>query len=341
MNYGMAVVGLGRIGGLLCREGLTNNDPLPIRAMVDIANPSMIAALMNFDSNYGYSKKKIIYDDQSFQFGANVTVPFYHPDQLSDYRKLGIRLVIDATGRASTRQSAFSHIEKGADQVLVTMPPKSHDDTDLVLLYQVNHENFDPQVHRLLSNASCTTNCLVHLVLAFSQAGQLIRAGFFTTVHAYTNTQKLVDGAASALGDSWSAPNNIIVSETGAAKSIGMIFPEFKEKIIGLAARVPVSDVSLLEAHFKLESKITRAELVNIYRGYVDAGHQETVAMVKEEYWPSRAFLGDKHSCIIVEPALATLDDNLVRVMAWYDNEMAYAQRLIDLCRYIKQRSMG
>jgi glyceraldehyde 3-phosphate dehydrogenase (phosphorylating) len=329
---GIALVGLGRIGRLVAREGLQGPLPLPIQAVIDVADPVQLAALMDFDTNYGRARHPIRFEDGRFDFGDGVTVPFYHPEQVL-YDTLDAPLVVEATGRGKNRAAAAAHLDRGARHVLVTMPPKTRADADAILLYGVNHEEFDPRAHAILSMASCTTNCLVHAVLALAQAGMKIRSGFFNAVHSVTNTQRLVDGPAEDLCDAWSGFQNIIVSETGAAKSIGMLFPDLDGALTGQAIRVPTGTVSLLEAHLRLAEPPALEEVRAAYRRY-EAAHPEVLEVTSVPYLPSRAYLGNSHSCVVVAPTLAVLGD-LVRVAAWYDNELSYARRVLDLCRYL------
>lgn len=332
MQPGVVLVGAGRIGRVLLREWQKDPDQFRLAGIVDTADPRKLAALTEFDTSYGRAVRPVRYADGAFDLGEGLRVPFFRPDE-TRYEEIGGSLVLEATGRARERGAAENHLRQGARQVLVTMPPKTREDADAVLLHHVNHADFDPRRHRILSTASCTTNCLVHPVMALREAGLRIAAGFFVAIHAVTNTQRLVDAPAEDLPDSWSAFQNIIISETGAAKAIAMIFPDLEGKITGQAARVPTLTGSLLEAHFRLEESVSRDELRAAFRSYA-SGREEAYGLAGEAYLPSRAFVGDPRSCVVVEPSLEVRGD-LIRVAAWYDNEMSYVHRLLGLCRHI------
>ncbi len=326
------MVGAGRIGRVFLREWQRNPRQFRLAGVVDTADPRKLAALTEFDTSYGRSLRPVRYVDGAFDLGEGLRVPFFRPEE-ANYEEIGATLVVEATGRASRREPAEAHLQLGARQVLVTMPPKTREDADAVLLHHVNHTDFDPRRHRILSAASCTTNCLVHPVMALREAGMRIAAGFFVAIHAVTNSQRLVDAPAEDLPDSWSAFQNIIISETGAAKAIAMIFPDLEGKITGQAARVPTLTGSLLEAHFQLEQSISREELRAALRTYA-AGREEAYGLTTDAHLPSRAFVGDPRASIVVEPSLE-VRGNLARVVAWYDNEMGYTHRLLGLCRHI------
>lgn len=332
MARGVALLGAGRIGRVMLREWMRRPEAFRVAAVVDTAEPEKLAALMDFDTSYGRAAHPVRYANGVFEMGPDLRVPFHRPGEVR-WDEIGATLVVEATGRARSRKIAEEHLRRGAEQVLVTAPPRSRADCDTVLLHQVNHREFDPTRHRILSMASCTTNCLVHPVQALREAGMRIEAGFFLTVHSVTNTQRLVDAPAEDLGDSWSGFQNIIVSETGAAKAIAMVFPDLEGRVTGQSARVPTLTGSLLEAHFRLAAPVTRAELCSAFHAYGE-GREAAFGLTTEAHLPSRAFVGDPRSCVVIEPSLDVRGD-LVRVVAWYDNEMGFVHRLLGLCDHI------
>lgn len=335
MTPGVALVGAGRIGRVFLREWLRQPERFRLAGVVDTADPHKLAALMDFDTSYGRASRPIRYEEGAFDLGEGLRVPFYRPGEVR-WDEIGASLVVEASGRARERATAETHLERGARQVLVTAPPRSRADSDQILLHEVNHRDFDPARHRILSMASCTTNCLVHPVMALREAELRIDSGFFLTIHSVTNTQRLVDAPADDLGDSWSAFQNIIVSETGAAKAITMVFPDLEGRITGQSARVPTLTGSLLEAHFRMETPVSREQLRAAFRNYV-RGREEACGLTDEAHLPSRAFVGDTRACIVVEPSLDVRGD-LVRVVAWYDNEMGFVHRLLGLCAHVTDR---
>jgi glyceraldehyde 3-phosphate dehydrogenase len=201
MKGRIAINGFGRIGRIVGRKILKDGSGLHLQAIMDYADPEQLAALAECDSNYGPSPEPSTFRNGKFEFGDR-KVPYYRPDQV-DYKEIGVDLVVEASGQARERRQAEAHLERGAARVLVTAPPKRKEEVDAILLYGVNHTEFDASKHQIVSNASCTTNCLVHQVKGLEQAGLEIRSAFFLTVHSVTNTQRLVDSPAAELGDAF------------------------------------------------------------------------------------------------------------------------------------------
>lgn len=335
MQQGVVLVGAGRIGRLLLREWRKAPAAFPLVGVVDTADPDKLAALIDFDTSYGRGPAPVRFNEGAFDLGEGIRVPFYRPEA-APWREWEGALVVEATGRLSRRSLAEAYLEQGAGVVLATMPPKRKEDADAVLLQHVNHTEYQPGRHRILYAASCTTNCLVHPLAALRRAGIRVESGFFLTVHSVTNTQRLVDAPADDLSDSWSAFQNIIVSESGAARAIGMVFPDLEGKISGRAARVPTLTGSLLEGYFRLTEPVSREQILAALRAY-EEGREAAFGITGEAHLPSRAFVGDTRSCVLVEPGLEVRGD-LVRIAAWYDNEMGYVHRLLGLCGYIGGR---
>jgi glyceraldehyde 3-phosphate dehydrogenase len=243
---------------------------------------------------------------------------------LPNWKALGVELVIDCTGRATTREGAQAHLDRGAKRVLVSAPSKSLDDCDAVLLPGVNLDQFDPDAHKIISMASCTTNSLATVIKILQEQFELQR-GFFTTVHAYTNSQALTDQPMKDRRDSWAAAENIIPSSSGAAKALQFIWPNLN--VTGKAYRVPARTGSIAELNAVLGRATTADELRDAFR-QAAAGPMKGVMDVLEEEWTSARIIGDPHAALVDLPLIQVLDGTLITVASWYDNEMGYSTQL-------------
>ncbi len=290
----IAIHGFGRIGRTLLRIGLKNNLFVPT-SISDIRDIPTFAALFEVDTNYGRWHEEVKATDKGFNIGGRDILYFDSMKELPDWKGLGIDLVIDCTGRATTRAGAQAHLDRGAKRVLVSAPSKSRDDADVFLLPGINMETYDPEKHKIVSMASCTTNALAPVVKVIIENFG-VKYGLFSTVHAYTNTQALTDQPMKDRRDSWAAAENLIPSSSGAAKALAFIWPGLK--ITGKAYRIPVRTGSIAELNLLNE-------------------------------WASSRIVGDSHSSIVDLPLTAVQGD-LLSVAAWYDNEWGYTSRLAE-----------
>lgn len=320
----IAIHGFGRIGRSLLKVALKEELFTPV-AISDIKDRSMLAALFEVDTNYGRWHEDVTPSEQGFVIGGRAIAYYDSMKVLPDWRALDVDLVIDCTGRATTRAGAQSHLDRGAGRVLVSAPSKTRDDCDAFLLPGINLETFDPEQHAIVSVASCTTNALAPVVkVVLEQFG--IRHGFFSTVHAYTNSQSLTDQPLQDRRDSWAAAENIIPSASGAAKALGFIWPDLK--ITGKAYRVPVRTGSIVELTAVVERPTSRDEVVAAFRAAATGGPLKGVMNVLEEEWPLARIVGDPHGSIVDLPLIQVLDGTLLTVAAWYDNEQGFATQL-------------
>ncbi len=246
---------------------------------------------------------------------------------LPNWGALGVDLVIDCTGRATTRPGAQAHLDAGAKRVLVSAPSKSVNDCDAVLLQGINMDKYDASKHKIVSMASCTTNALAPVVKVLLENFG-IKSGFFTTVHAYTNSQSLTDQPMRDRRDSWAATENIIPASSGAAKALQFIWPDLV--MTGKAYRVPTRTGSIAEINAVLGKEATAEEINDAFRKAAATKELKGVMGVLEEEWASSRILGDTHSSIVDLPLTGVLGGTLVTVAAWYDNEMGYATRLAE-----------
>jgi glyceraldehyde 3-phosphate dehydrogenase len=292
----------------------------------DIKDVSTLAALFEVDSNYSRWPEEITTKDSRFVIGGRVIPYFDSIKALPDWKGLGVDLVIDCTGRATTRSGAQTHLDAGAKRVLVSAPSKKQQDCDAVLLPGINLDSFDPEKHKIVSMASCTTNALAPVVkVVIENFG--IKSGLFSTVHAYTNSQSLTDQPMKDRRDSWAAAENIIPSSSGAARALAFIWKGLK--ITGKAYRVPVRTGSIAELNLLTERPVTVEEVNDAFRKAAGVPPLKGVMGVLEEEWASSRIVGDPHSSVVDLP-LTAAQGELLSVAAWYDNEMGYASRLAE-----------
>jgi len=327
----IAIHGFGRIGRSLMKVALDRQLFTPV-SISDIKDLSTLAALFEVDSNYGRWHEEVGVNDKGFVIGGREILFFDTTKELPDWKALGVDLVIDCTGRATTRPGAQAHLDRGAKRVLVSAPSKTLQDCDAVLLPGINLDQFDPEKHKIISMASCTTNALAPVVkVVLENFG--IQYGLFSTVHAYTNTQSLTDQPMKDRRDSWAAAENIIPSSSGAARALQFIWKDLK--ITGKAYRVPIRTGSIAELNLLTEHPVTVDEVNDAFRKAAASGPLKGVLGVLEEEWASSRIVGDPHSSIVDLPLTAVQSGVLLSVAAWYDNEMGYSTRLAEIAARI------
>ena len=326
----IAIHGFGRIGRSLMKVALKRGLFVPV-SISDIKDISTLAALFEVDSNYGRWTEEVSVKDSCFIIGGQEIPYFVSINGLPNWKKLGIDVVIDCSGGATTRLGAQAHLDAGAKHVLVSAPSKTQQDCDSVLLPGINLEKFDPEKHKIVSMASCTTNALAPVVkVVIENFG--IRSGLFSTIHAYTNTQSLTDQPMKDRRDSWAATENIIPSSSGAARALSFIWKGLKIK--GKAYRVPTRTGSIAELNLLTESQVTVEEVNDSFRKAASVPPLKGVMGVLEDEWASSRILGDSHSSIVDLP-LTAVQGELLSVAAWYDNEMGYSTRLAETAALI------
>jgi glyceraldehyde 3-phosphate dehydrogenase len=328
----IAIHGFGRIGRSLMRVALRNNLFTPV-SISDIRDVPSLAQIFEVDSNYGRWHEPVSgVEGKGFTIGGREIPYFNSKDALPDWAAMNVDLVIDCTGRGTTRAGAQPHLDKGAKRVLVSAPSKSMADTDAVLLLGINAEQYKPDAHKIVSMASCTTNALAPVVKILHENFG-IKMGLFSTIHAYTNTQSLTDQPMKDVRDSWAAVENIIPSSSGAAKALNFIWPDLK--MTGKAYRVPTRTGSIAEVNALLDKPATADQIRDLYRQAAASGPLKGVMDVLEGEWASSRIVADPHSSIIDLPLVTVMGDNFASVAAWYDNEMGYATRLAEMAAYL------
>jgi glyceraldehyde 3-phosphate dehydrogenase len=330
----VAIHGFGRIGRSLMKVALRDNLFTPV-SISDIKDLPTLAALFEVDSNYGRWHEAVSTKGDTLFVGGREIAFFDSMKELPDWKALGVDLVIDCTGRATTRAGAQAHLERGAKRVLVSAPSKTFQDCDAVLLKGINLDTFAPEAHKIVSMASCTTNALAPVVkVVLENFG--IKYGLFSTIHAYTNTQSLTDQPMKDRRDSWAAAENIIPSSSGAARALQFIWKDLK--ITGKAYRVPTRTGSIAELNLITERNVTAQEVNDAFRAAAKTDALKGVFGVLEDEWASSRILGDSHSSIVDLPLTSVQEGNLLSVAAWYDNEWGYSSRLAETAAFLTSK---
>ncbi len=319
----IGINGFGRIGRAVLRAGLDRG--LDIVAVNDLAGPESLAHLLKHDSTHGtYDRAVAATPGGLLVGGVRIPVTGHHHPSGIDWRAYGVDLVIEATGRFRSREDVETHLKNGARKVLVSAPGKG---MDVTIVPGVNDAAYDPAAHRIISMASCTTNCVAPMVKVLDDAFGLIK-GFMTTVHAYTGDQRLLDAPHKDPRRARSAAVNIIPTTTGAARMVGEVLPALSGRLDGIALRVPVTDGSLTDLS-AVVSRRTTVEEVN--HAFAQAGEDALAGVLRYSTAPlvSGDVIGDPASCVFDAP-LTQVDGDLVKVFGWYDNEWGYASRLVE-----------
>lgn len=329
----IALYGFGRIGRQFLRIALENNLFVPA-SISDIHEVQILASLFSVDTNYGRFREKVSFEDNDFVIGDK-RIPYINSKtEVPDWKALGIEIVVDCTGRATTRLGAQSHIDRGAKYVLVSAASKSLQDCDAVLLKGINLETFDPTKHKIISMGSCTTNALAAAVkVILDNFG--VKYGLFSTVHSYTNTQSLTDQPMKDRRDSWAASENIIPSASGAARALQFIWKDLQ--ITGKAYRVPTRTGSIAELNLVTERECSVDQVNEAFRKAAQDGQLKGVLDVLEEEWTSARIVADPHSSIIDLP-LTVKQGELLSIATWYDNEWGFTCRLAEVALFISEK---
>jgi glyceraldehyde 3-phosphate dehydrogenase len=330
MSIRVGVNGFGRIGRVFFRTALGAQD-IEIVGVNDLADARTLAHLLKHDSVHGALPAEVIAKgDAIFVDGREVRVcAIKDPAQLP-WKDLGVDIVVESTGLFSDTANASKHIQAGAKKVIITAPAKNPDAT---LVLGVNEKTYDPGKHRIISNASCTTNCLATTVKVLDDAFG-VKRGFASTVHSYTNDQKIHDFPHKDLRRARASGVSMIPTTTGAATAVGLVLPKLKGKLDGIAIRVPTINVSVVDLTVELEKAPSVEQINEAYREAA-AGPLKAILDVTDEELVSTDFNGNPHSSIVDLPSTAIVDGTMVKVLAWYDNEFGYSSRVRDLIRYI------
>ncbi len=332
MAVRVGINGFGRIGRNVLRAAvMMKQSVVEFAAVNDITDPPTLAHLLKYDSVHGRFPGTVeVRDDGLVVNGRPIRVTAIKEPEKLPWRELGVDLVLESTGRFTDRESACKHLAAGAKKVVISAPAKGE---DITIVMGVNHTKYDPAKHHILSNASCTTNCLVPVVkVVMDNWG--FRQGFMTTVHSYTNDQQILDLPHKDLRRARAAALSIIPTTTGAAKATSLVIPEVKGKIDGIALRVPTPDVSLVDLTAVVEKPTTVAE-VNAAFKQAAQGALKGILEVSDEPLVSVDYIGSLYSRVVDSLSTNVIDRTLVHVSSWYDNEMGYSARCFDLLAYL------
>jgi glyceraldehyde 3-phosphate dehydrogenase len=328
----VAINGFGRVGRCAFRSALERGADVEWAALNDVADASMLARLLRHDSVYGpFSGTVEVEGDALVVDGRVIPVLGEKEPAKLPWEELEVDVVLECTGRFRTRTDAAAHLAAGAQKVIVSAPGK---DVDATVVLGVNFDTYDPEAHAVISNASCTTNCLAPLAHVLHEAIG-IRRGVMTTIHAYTGDQQLVDMPHKDPRRARAAAVNIVPTTTGAAKAIGLVIPELEGRLQGYAARVPVSTGSLVDLSFEAERATSVEEVNAIVRGRADRGELEGILAYSEEPLVSTDVVKSSYSSVFDSGLTTVVDGRLVKVVSWYDNEWGYSTRLVELAERV------
>jgi len=336
MAVRVGINGFGRIGRNVLRAAtMAKQTEIEFVGVNDITDTKTLAHLLKYDSVHkrfpGTVEAK---GDALIVNGKTIKVSAIKEPEKLPWRDLGVEFVLESTGRFTDKESASKHLAAGAKKVVISAPAKGE---DITICMGVNNEKYDPAKHHIISNASCTTNCLVPVVkVVMDNFG--FKHGFMTTVHSYTNDQQILDLPHKDLRRARAAALSIIPTTTGAAKATGLVIPEVKGKIDGVSLRVPTPDVSIVDLTAEVE-RPTTVEAVNAaFKKAAAAGPLKGILDVSDEPLVSVDYIGNLFSSVVDSMSTAVIDGTLVHVSSWYDNEMGYSSRCVDLLAYLGQR---
>lgn len=326
----VGINGFGRIGRNFLRAALASNAPIEIVAVNDLTSIDTLAHLIKYDSILGRINQEVTFDDNSLTIAGKKIRVFAEKDPAAlPWGSVGAEIVIESTGRFTKASDAGKHLVGGAKKVVISAPAT---DEDVTLVLGVNDSAYDPAKHNIISNASCTTNCLAPMAKVLHENFGIVR-GFMTTVHAYTNDQVILDFPHKDLRRARAAATNIIPTSTGAAKAIGLVLPELKGKLDGYALRVPVPTGSITDLTVELAKETTVAE-VNAAMKKAAEGPLKGILRYTEDPIVSTDIVTDPHSSIF-DAGITKVIGNQAKVASWYDNEWGYSNRLVDLMTFI------
>ena len=332
MAVKVGINGFGRIGLLTAKAAIDRGD-IEIVAVNDLMPMESLALLFKRDSTHGIWPEDVELDGNILRVGDREIKTFAERDPAQiPWGDVGADIVVESTGVFTDGEKAAAHIEGGAKKVVISAPAKN---VDATFVFKVNHEDYDPDNHNVVSNASCTTNCIIPLVKVL-QENFGIESGYMTTVHAYTNDQSLLDAAHKDPRRARSAPNNIVPTSTGAARTAGVIYPELQGKVDGMAMRVPVSDGSITDFVARLNTEVSVDEVNSAFKQAAD-GDLSGILEYSEAPIVSSDVVGNPASCIFDSP-LTMANGNSVKVLGWYDNEWGYSNRTVDLVQYMGEK---
>ena len=330
MTIQVGINGFGRIGRNLFRAAMDDPD-IHFVAVNDLTDPKTLAHLLKYDSVHGRFPGKVEAGESEISVnGKSIKVLSERDPANLPWRDLGVQVVVESTGLFTKRPDAEKHLKAGASKVIISAPAT---DEDITIVLGVNDDKYDPDKHNIISNASCTTNCLAPVAKVLHESFQ-IKRGLMTTTHAYTNDQKILDLPHGDLRRARAAAVSLIPTSTGAAKAVSLVLPELKGRLDGMAIRVPIQDVSVVDLVAEVEKDVTVEEVNNALRNAAE-GPLKGILEVTDEPLVSVDFLGSPASSTIDALSTKVLGKKMVKVISWYDNEWGFSCRMVDLIKKV------
>jgi glyceraldehyde 3-phosphate dehydrogenase len=336
----VGVNGFGRIGRNVVRAALAGKFDIQFVAVNDLTDAANLAYLLKYDSVHGTIRNEIGHNANGVTIDGRELRVFSNPDPADiPWSEAGAEIVVESTGRFTSKEKASRHLRKGVEHVIISAPSK---DADVTICMGVNEKMFDPSKHTVLSNASCTTNCLAPVAKVLHEKFKITTA-IMNTVHSYTNDQEILDLPHKDWRRGRAAAMSMIPTSTGAARAIGLVMPELKGKFDGISIRVPTPNVSLVDLTFSTEKATSVDEINQVIR---DASKNDLrgILTYSDEQLVSRDFNGNPHSSIVDTTFTKSVDPHMHKILAWYDNEWGYSNRILDLIAYVarvKQESLA
>ncbi|KGX86542.1 type I glyceraldehyde-3-phosphate dehydrogenase [Pontibacillus marinus] len=335
MAIRIGINGFGRIGRNVFRAAW-NNDEVEVVAVNDLTDANMLAHLLQYDTVHGKFEEEVTVNGDNLVIGGKELKVLSERDPANlGWGDLGVDIVIESTGRFTQRDDAKKHIDAGAKKVIISAPAKGE---DLTVVMGVNEDSYDKDSHHVISNASCTTNCLAPYAKVLNDKFGLKR-GMMTTVHAYTNDQQILDLPHKDYRRARAAAENIIPTTTGAAQAVAKVLPELEGKLSGMAMRVPTKNVSLVDLVAELDANVS-AEDVNAALKEAAEGELKGILGYSEEELVSSDYNGNTASSTIDAASTLVMEDNMVKIVSWYDNETGYSNRCVDLAVYLNSKGL-
>lgn len=327
----VGVNGFGRIGRNVVRAALEGKDDIQFVAVNDLTDAATLAYLLKYDSVHRTLDKEVTHTDKSITVDGKEIRVFSSPDPAEiPWGDLGVEMVVESSGRFTSKDKASRHLRKGVEHVIISAPSK---DADVTICMGVNERDFDPSKHKVLSNASCTTNCLAPVAKVLHNRFK-IEMGIMTTVHSYTNDQEILDLPHKDLRRGRAAALSMIPTTTGAAAAVGLVLPELKGKFDGISVRVPTPNVSLVDLTFRTEKPTSAKEINDVIRE-ASNGDLRGILTYSDEQLVSIDFNHNAHSSIVDTTFTRSVDPHMHKILAWYDNEWGYSNRVVDLIAYV------
>ncbi|MDR2611065.1 MAG: type I glyceraldehyde-3-phosphate dehydrogenase [Clostridiales Family XIII bacterium] len=336
MSTKIGINGFGRIGRNAFKAAIAKDADFEIACINDVTNPKTLAHLLKYDSCFGAFDGTVeAKDDAIIVNGKEIKITAVRNPAELPWKQLGVEVVLESTGLFTKKADAAKHIEAGARKVVISAPAT---DEDITVVMGVNEEKYDPSVHHVISNASCTTNCLAPVAKIVDREWG-VEKGLMTTVHSYTNDQKILDLPHSDLRRARAAALSIIPTTTGAAKAVSLVLPQLKGKLNGMAMRVPTPAVSVVDVVFELAKPATTEEVNAALKKAADE-EMPNILGYTEEPLVSVDFKGDARSSIVDALSTMFVGDKMLKVVSWYDNEWGYSNRVIDLISYVISKGL-